>query len=41
MSAMDGGQGQPSSGQSEVKIGEQQTGTRFGHFAHFVYADER
>jgi hypothetical protein len=36
MSAMDEGQGQPSSGQSEAKMGEQQTNVNFGDFAHFV-----
>jgi hypothetical protein len=40
MSAMDEGQGQPSSGQSEVKKGEQQTNANFGDFTHFVYSDE-
>ena len=40
MSVMDEGQGQSSSGQSEVKRGEQQTDTSFGHFAHFVYTNE-
>lgn len=40
MSGMDEGQGQSSSGQNEVKKGEQQTDASFGHFAHFVYTDE-
>ena len=34
MSVMDEGQGQYSSGQSEVKKGEQQTDASFGHCLH-------